>query len=314
MVSGGGDNNEAEADQWLDTSEKLLASSDFHGAKTFAIRACKADPSRTYVADYILAISDTLLAGESTVGDSKLTDWYAVLRLGRLTRNPEHVATQYHRLALLLNPNVNRLPFADQALKLVSDAWSVLSDPPRKSMYDRELQMSQIGQPYSQTQDVQDSPLQSQAETSENPMATSFWTACPFCFSLFEYPKGYEECTLRCQQCRRAFAAVKTQTPPLQSNDEGVYFCSCAVFPLRIPDHHAKTLTWSPIAPLFVCPAQGSSTNQQPSMEAPPRNDDDDVYVTISDDDDIVEISDDDADDARKNKKANVSHVELKPA
>ncbi|XP_010491584.1 PREDICTED: uncharacterized protein LOC104769140 [Camelina sativa] len=308
MVNGGGDNNRAEADQWLDTSEKLLASSDFHGAKTFAIRACKADPSRTYVADYILAISDTLLAGESIVGDSILPDWYAVLRLGRLTRNAEHVATQYRRLALLLNPNVNRLPFADQALKLVSDAWSVLSDPPRKSMYDLELQMSQTGQPYSQTQDVQDSPLQSQAETSVTPVATSFWTACPFCLSLFEYPKRYEECTLRCQQCRRAFPAVKTQTPPVESNGEGVYSYSCAVFPLRIPDHHAKTLTWSPVAPLFVCPAQGSSTNQQPSVKAPPRNDDDDVHVTISDDDDdIVEISDDDddddGDDARKKKE-----------
>ncbi|CAH8270580.1 unnamed protein product [Arabidopsis lyrata] len=286
MVSGDGDNNRAEADQWLATSEKLLASSDFHGAKTFAIRACEADPSRTDAADYIVAIADTLLALETTIGDSKVTDWYAVLRLSRLTQNPEHVATQYRRLTLLLNPNVNRLPFADQALKLVSDAWLVLSDPPRKSMYDREFKLSQFGQPYSysQSEQFQDSPLQSQGETMENPTATSFWTACPYCFSLFEYPKGYEECTLRCQQCRKAFEAVKTQTPPVESNGEGVYFCSWAMFPVGLSSH-AKTSNWSPISHLSVCTGQRSCDQQSKAL---PRNhdaDDVDIYITISDDD-----------------------------
>ncbi|XP_020877763.1 uncharacterized protein LOC9309478 isoform X2 [Arabidopsis lyrata subsp. lyrata] len=260
MVSGDGDNNRAEADQWLATSEKLLASSDFHGAKTFAIRACEADPSRTDAADYIVAIADTLLALETTIGDSKVTDWYAVLRLSRLTQNPEHVATQYRRLTLLLNPNVNRLPFADQALKLVSDAC------------------------YSQSEQFQDSPLQSQGETMENPTATSFWTACPYCFSLFEYPKGYEECTLRCQQCRKAFEAVKTQTPPVESNGEGVYFCSWAMFPVGLSSH-AKTSNWSPISHLSVCTGQRSCDQQSKAL---PRNhdaDDVDIYITISDDD-----------------------------
>lgn len=290
MVGDGGGNNRAEADQWLVTSEKLLASSDFLGAKTFAIRACEADPSRADAADYILAISDTLLAGEYTIEDSKLPDWYALLRLNRLTRNPEHIATQYRRLTLLLNPNVNRLPFADQALKLVSDAWRILSDPPTKSMYDRELQLTQIGQ-FSQPH----SPMQSQAKTSESPMATSFWTSCPYCFTLFEYPKDYEECTFRCQQCRRAFQAVTTQTPPVDSNGQCIYFCSWAMFPLGYSSH-AKSSAWSPISALFVCPVQRSS-DQEANMKAPPRNDDnadDDRYVVISDDDIHVAISDDD--------------------
>uniref|UniRef100_A0A1J3E757 Chaperone protein DnaJ n=2 Tax=Noccaea caerulescens TaxID=107243 RepID=A0A1J3E757_NOCCA len=307
MVSGG-DGNREKADVWLTTSEKLLAVSDFQGAKTFAIHACEADPSRADAADYILAISDTLLAGESTVGDSNLPDWYAILRLVRLTGNPEHIAIQYRRLALLLNPTVNRLPFADQALKLVSDAWCVLSDPPRKSMYDRELQLSQtgqFGQPHTQSEKFQppkDPPLQSQAESAENPLATSFWTACPFCFSLFEYPKGYEECALRCQECKRAFEAVTTQTPPVESNGEGVYFCSWAMLPLGFSGH-AKASSWSPISPLFACPVK--SSDQREKMNAPPRNyvdvdvdDDDDIYVEISDDDD-----DDGRDGAKRNKK-----------
>ncbi|CAA7027103.1 unnamed protein product [Microthlaspi erraticum] len=308
MVSGG-DGNREKADVWLATSEKLLAVSDFQGAKTFAIHACEADPSRADAADYILAISDTLLAGESTVGVSNLPDWYAVLRLVRLTGNPEQIAIQYRRLALLLNPTVNRLPFADQALKLVSDAWCVLSDPPRKSMYDRELQLlsqiGQSGQAQSQSEKFQrpnDPPLQSQAESSENPVDKSFWTACPFCFSLFEYPKGYEESVLRCQECKRAFEAVTTQTPPTESNGKGVYFCSWAVVPLGFSGDAIKTSSWSPISPLFACPVKSSV--QQVDMNDPVRNhvnvdDDDDIHITISDDDDA-----DGRDGAKTNKKS----------
>ncbi|KAF8115726.1 hypothetical protein N665_0025s0183 [Sinapis alba] len=301
----GGDDNGAEADRWLVTSKELLASSDFKGAKTLAISSCEDDPSRTHAADYIIAISDTLLAGESTVGDSKLPDWYAVLRLDKLNQSLEHIAIQYRRLALLLNPTVNRLPFADQALKLVSDAWCVLSDPPRKSIYDRELQLSQLGQP-AQSQSEQ---FQSRAEASENLKATtSFWTACPYCYALFEYPKGYEECALRCQQCRRAFEAVKTETPPVESNGEGVYFfCSWAMFPVGFSGRHAKTSGsgWSPVSHLFHCPVQSPPHDHlhQANLETPaPRNHNhvdgggDELYITISDDDE-------ERDHAKKNKK-----------
>ncbi|KAL1215397.1 Chaperone protein dnaJ A6 [Cardamine amara subsp. amara] len=313
ISGGGGGGNRAEADRWLVTSEKLLASSDLQGAKTFAIRACEADPTRAEAADYILAICDIILAGETRLGDSNLPDWYAVLRLGRLAQNPEHVATQYRRLALLLNPSVNHLPFADRAFKFVSDAWFVLSDPSKKSLYDRELQLSQLGQLgqsgfYPQTQTFQWNPShstnvaqeqpsasrsatsQSQAGTSSDPMATSFWTACPYCFVLFEYPKAYEECTLKCQECRRAFQAVTIQKPPVEGKgEEDVYFCSWAVFPLGYTGEF-QTPSWSPISPLFACPLQ--KVDDEPTLKkrkepAPPRiyYDDDDIYVAISDDD-----------------------------
>ncbi|KAF3499655.1 hypothetical protein F2Q69_00045165 [Brassica cretica] len=288
MVSG--DDNGAEADWWLVTSKELLASRDFKGAKTLAIRACEDDSSRTHAADYIIAIADTLLAGESTVGDSKLPDWYAVLRLEKLTQSLERVAVQYRRLALLLNPTVNRLPFADQALKLVSDAWCVLSDPPRKSIYDRELQVSQPEQ---------------LAETSENPKAASFWTACPYCYALFKYPKGYEECALRCQQCGRAFEAVKTETPPVESNGQGVYFfCSWAMFPVGFSgDAKSSGSGWSPVSHLFHCPVL-SPSDHQANLETPaPRNyhdvedgGGDELYINISDDDE-------ERNHAKKNKK-----------
>ncbi|CAN8256790.1 unnamed protein product [Cochlearia groenlandica] len=245
-------------------------------------------------ADYILAISDTLLAGESTVGDTKLPDWYSILRLFRLTQDPEHVAAQYRRLALLLNPKANPFPFADQALKLVYDAWCVLSDPMIKSIYDRELQMSRIDETQKQSEQFQwrfDPPLKSNLET------TSFWTACPYCYAFFEYPKGYEGCVLRCQDCRKAFEAVKTQTPPVESigEEEDVYFCSWAVFPFGFSDNRESSV----FSPKFVSPLL-SSDQKANMMDYTTRNHhhgDDDMYVTISDDDD------DCRDDAKRNKK-----------
>ncbi|XP_010444368.1 PREDICTED: uncharacterized protein LOC104727067 [Camelina sativa] len=317
MVGGrggaGGCGNRAVADRWLVTSEKLLASSDLQGAKTFAIRACEADPTRAEAADYILAICDVLLAGETRLGHSNLPDWYAVLRLGRLAQNSEHVATQYRRLALLLNPSVNRLPFADRAFKTVSDAWFVLSDPSKKSLYDRELQLSQLGQSgfNPQTQQFQWNPSNctnaAQEQPSSDPMATSFWTACPYCFVLFEYPKAYEECTLKCQECRRAFQAVTIPKPPVDGkDDEDVYFCSWALFPLGFSGEF-KAPSWSPISPLFACPL----TLKKRKEPAPPRiyYDDDDIYVAISDEDGAGNDDDDDGDwqnGAQVNKKANV--------
>ncbi|WZZ00668.1 hypothetical protein YC2023_072996 [Brassica napus] len=298
---GGRGGNKAEANQLLVTSEKLLSSSDFQGAKASAIRACKSDPTLAEAADSILTICDVLIASEIRLGDSKLPDWYAALRLGRLAQNPEHVATQYRRLALLLNPSVNRFPLADQAFKVVSDAWHVLSDPSRKSLYDQEVQLSQLVQPQKQrfvwkpsqsTTNVvvaQQTPSVAQPPRRSDPMATSFWTACPYCFVLFEYPKAYEECVLRCQDCRRAFQAVTIQKPPVEGKGEDVYFCSWSVFPLGFSGEF-KAPSWSPISPLIACPLQmvdDERTRKKRKEPAPPRffYDDDDIYVAISDDD-----------------------------
>ncbi|KAF2582407.1 hypothetical protein F2Q68_00003974, partial [Brassica cretica] len=166
---------------------------------------------------------------------------------------------------------------ADQAFKVVSDAWHVLSDPSRKSLYDQEVQLSQLVQPQQKQRFIwkpsqsttnvvavsQQPPAVAPPATStvgypqrrSDPTATSFWTACPYCFVLFEYPKAYEECVLRCQDCRRAFQAVTIQKPPVEGKGEDVYFCSWSVFPLGFSGEF-KAPSWSPISPLIACPLQ----------------------------------------------------------
>ncbi|XP_071713913.1 uncharacterized protein [Rutidosis leptorrhynchoides] len=131
----------AEAQRWIGISEKLLLSHDFVGSKTFAIRARESDP-RLEAADQILAITDTLLAAEKRLVGSngnQQPDYYAILQLVQFDQDTDHITSQYRRLAVILNPHHNRFPYSDQAFQLINDAWAVLSNPMRKSMYDSQL-------------------------------------------------------------------------------------------------------------------------------------------------------------------------------
>ncbi|PSS35828.1 Forkhead box protein [Actinidia chinensis var. chinensis] len=62
-------------------------------------------------------------------------------------------------------------------------------------------------------------------------VVANFWTACPFCYNLYEYPRAYVDCCLRCQNCQRAFQAVALATmPPLVPGKEA-YYCYPGFFP-----------------------------------------------------------------------------------
>lgn len=284
----------AEAERWLGIAEKLLANRDLHGSRTFVIRALESDP-RLEGSDRILAVLDTLLAAADRINDYR--DWYAVLGLTHRDHDTPAISAQYAHLASLLNPAANSLPFADQAFKLASDAFSVLSDPAKRSVYDRELRnfggsnhnsRRPAPAPQSPPQSVRKSPrfnkasnapIPSSAESAESaePNApTSFWTACPYCFTLFEYPVVYEECSMRCQNCRRAFQAVSVISPPETGKDS--YFCCWGLFPLGFSSQTAQkgngVPNWSPFSPIFACPSPAGKErpnvpNVVPSVQIP---------------------------------------------
>ncbi|GMI88337.1 EMF1-Interacting Protein 9, SUVH1/3-interacting DNAJ domain-containing protein 1 [Hibiscus trionum] len=480
------DGNTTEAERWLSIAEKLLSARDLHGTRTFAIRARESAPM---LADQILAVTDTLLTAQSNP-----QDWYGILQLVPLTQSMEVVASQYRKLALLLNPGRNRLSFADQAFRFVSEAWNVLSNPSKKAIYDNELRFLQFGQvnqlgqqqqqqpqlqqqqqhqhqhqhqqPQTQTlfmqphpppapketqtlfmqtpqketptqvtqplftrrsprntdrdgnaalegggqlglnnkppeqnrpaepiwrrqmnqiglagtsqvnqsgsvgssQINQPEPAQSQVNRPEptqsqvnrpepirmsqinqtgadsrsqfnraEPARTdqinqttthlpprensqtqptsvtqpreateseglTFWTACPYCYVLYEYPKLYEDCTLRCQtkNCRRAFHAVVIPSPPVNGKD--MHFSCWGFFPLGF-SRGGNFPCWSPISAMFACPNNQNAGKQNASKKSAPRvyyDDDDDVYVDISD---SIDTSDDDDWRNEKRKK-----------
>ncbi|XP_023914852.1 chaperone protein dnaJ 49 [Quercus suber] len=130
------DPNRAEAERLLGISEKLLQTRDLTGSRDFAILAQETEPLLDG-SDQILAVTDVLLAAEKRMNNHH--DWYSILQLDRRSDDQELIKKQYRRLALLLHPDKNKFPLADQAFKLVADAWAVLNDTAKKALYDNEL-------------------------------------------------------------------------------------------------------------------------------------------------------------------------------
>ncbi|EEF48621.1 uncharacterized protein LOC8268412 [Ricinus communis] len=239
--------NRAEAERLLGIAEKLLQSRDFNGTRDFAVLAQETEPLLDG-SDQILAVADVLLSSDKRINNHH--DWYSILQIDRRSDDQDLIKKQYRRLALLLHPDKNKFPFADQAFKLVADAWTVLSDSSKKSLYDNELSLfSRVDLSNSAKLPVRRSQrpaaarkhTEERVQTNYNSISqdrnqkmklSSFWTACPYCLILYEYPRVYHDCCLRCQNCQRAFhAALVPSLPPLVPGKEA-YYCCWGFFPL----------------------------------------------------------------------------------
>ncbi|KAK8642714.1 hypothetical protein V6N13_012050 [Hibiscus sabdariffa] len=230
--------NRAEAIRLLGIAEKLLQSRDFNGSRDFAILAQETEPLLDG-SDQILAIADVILAAEKRINNHQ--DWYSILQIDGRSDDNDLIKKQYRRLALLLHPDKNKFPFADHAFKLVADAWAILSNSSKKSVYDKELSLftridlssggdgsNQAGKlPVTRKGQNQERgqywmPNANTQNENQRSKSSTFWTACPYCYRLFEYHRAYEGCCLRCQNCEKAFHAglcpevrkVKEKPPP----------------------------------------------------------------------------------------------------
>ncbi|XP_050213434.1 uncharacterized protein LOC126664873 [Mercurialis annua] len=289
--------NRAEAERLLGIAEKLLQSRDFNGTRDFAVLAQETEPLLDG-SDQILAVADVLLTSDKRINNHH--DWYSILQIDRRSDDPDLIKKQYRRLALLLHPDKNKYPFSDQAFKLVADAWAVLSDSSKKSLYDNELGLfsrvdlsNSAKLPVRRSQRPPASAVKNHAEERVNPISSSvpqdrsqtmklssFWTACPYCFILYEYPRVYQDCCLRCQNCERAFhAALIPSLPPLVQGKDA-YYCCWGFFPLGFTFDGEKNTArsgsgqvggfpnWMP--PIFGPGQEMGGKNNAPTPTPPP--------------------------------------------
>ncbi|KAI7744206.1 hypothetical protein M8C21_005484, partial [Ambrosia artemisiifolia] len=113
-------------------AEKLFAVKDFVGARRYAIKAQAFCPQLEGIAQMV-AVYEIYAASESKINGE--VDLYSVLgsdpAAGRSV-----LKKHYKKIAVLLDPRNNKTIGADEAFKLVSEAWTVLSNNARRRSYD----------------------------------------------------------------------------------------------------------------------------------------------------------------------------------
>jgi len=170
---------------------------------------------------------------------------------------------------------------------------------------------------FNQTPPPEQSPKSGAARTDSEPEVSSFWTTCPYCYVLYEYPIIYEESVLKCQtkSCRRAYQAVKVPSPPPVAEEDS-YYCCWGFYPIGF----SEVVTKIPVTGLHTKIPVSDLPKSAPKKPSPKvyyyddEEEDDDSYIGSD------PSEDDDDDDwlmngtkRRKNVKQSKAKATTKP-
>lgn len=220
--------NKDEATRAKEIAERKFAQKDYADAKKFASKALNLYPALDGISQ-MLTTFDVYVSGENKINGE--ADWYGVLGVSPWA-DEETVRKQYRKLALMLHPDKNKNIGADGAFRLVSQAWSLLSDQAKRLAYNqrRNLGVQQKVASHSggtsvprsagnatnsstfartQTKHTRTVPTSAFSYTK----ATTFWTVCNRCRTHFEYLRIYLNQNLLCPNCRQAFFALEKPPP-----------------------------------------------------------------------------------------------------
>ena len=138
--------NKEEGEKCLKVSKEYLQlKGDTENATKFAQKAYRMNPcdeSKQWL-DHILLLApsytpeqcDAVKTFERRV-KGKTEDLYALLEVPREATDAD-IKKAYRRYALLFHPDKNTAPGSEECFKLISKAFSILSDPVKRKQYDR---------------------------------------------------------------------------------------------------------------------------------------------------------------------------------
>ncbi|TYI19970.1 hypothetical protein ES332_A07G201600v1 [Gossypium tomentosum] len=207
--------NKAEALKAKEIAEKRFGERDFKGAKNYAIKAKALYPELEGISQMV-STYEVYVAWETKCNGE--IDYYSILGLKPFA-DKEAVKKQYRKMAVLLHPDKNKCVGADGAFKLVSEAWTLLSDKIKKSAYDikrnKKMPSGVVQTPtYASGVTGVSNALNS---TSQGRLDT-FWTVCTSCKVQYEYLRKYVNKRLSCKNCRGTFIAVETGSAPVNGS------------------------------------------------------------------------------------------------
>lgn len=189
-------------------AEKQFVEKDFIGARSYALKAQKLCPGLEGISQMV-ATFGVYIASEAKVNGE--LDFYSILGLDP-SADKSKVKKQYKKMAVLLHPDKNKTVGADGAFRLVSEAWTLLSDAVNRSAYD---QRRNLFAGFSAGAGGYDNC--SKFPVSHSRMDT-FWTVCTSCHVQYEYLRKYVNKRLSCKNCRGVFIAVETGLAPLNGS------------------------------------------------------------------------------------------------
>ncbi|CAH8345780.1 unnamed protein product [Eruca vesicaria subsp. sativa] len=132
--------NKDEAKRAMVIAEKKLSENDYVGAKKFLTKAQNLYPNLDGLNQVSMMIH-VYISAENKINGGKESDLYEVLGVDPLA-DDEALRKQYKKLALLLHPDKNKCQGAEGAFKLVSNAWTLLSDKAKRIAYDQRRKLS----------------------------------------------------------------------------------------------------------------------------------------------------------------------------
>ncbi|CAL5338130.1 hypothetical protein CsSME_00021607 [Camellia sinensis var. sinensis] len=230
--------NRDEAVRAKQIAEKKFMAKDILGAKKFTIKAQTLYPSLEGI-QHMLATLDVYIAAENRINGEE--DRYGILGVNPLA-NEDTIRKHYRKLALMLHPDKNKSIGADGAFKLISEAWSLLSDKAKRLAYDQKRNVKGFQQKVPPASAGTSAPPRSNgfnnftksttphvrvpkgnttkaAGASHGPPPShkqkprTFWTVCHRCKMQYEYLRMYLNHNLLCPNCHEPFFAVETAPP-----------------------------------------------------------------------------------------------------
>ncbi|XP_021723091.1 uncharacterized protein LOC110690540 [Chenopodium quinoa] len=234
--------NKDDAIKAREIAERKFDAKDLPGAKKFALKAQNLYPGLEGISQMLATLDVYAAAEDPVLGEA---DFYGVLGVTPKS-DDDTIRKQYRKLALMLHPDKNKSIGAEGAFKLISEAWSLLSDRNRRAAYDSRRNIrgfSQKTKPPSQSSSVppgangfynfakatmsnpkvnknaSPSNGSSVPGSSKKANQNSFWTVCHRCKMQYEYLRCYLNHNLRCPNCRKPFFAIETP-PPVSNGSE----------------------------------------------------------------------------------------------
>ncbi|KAJ7272770.1 hypothetical protein O6H91_Y394000 [Diphasiastrum complanatum] len=206
--------NRDEALRAMEIAERKFALQDYATARKLLLKAQQLYPSFENILRMLAVVDVHAIVQEKAPGTE--IDCYQLLQVDSHAGD-SIIKKNYRRLALMLHPDKNKSPGAEAAFKLIGEAWAVLSDKTKRSVYDSKRVLS--GKNYIFTKAPMEKGENGHSKQHQGQVPSraancaqtnnigSFWTVCPHCKMQYEYYRTYLNFNLKCQKCLKVFVA-----------------------------------------------------------------------------------------------------------